>query len=342
MRVWLRKHSVSLGIFLSTDSFSMHPPSPALATSTPPARFINVISTKRSGHHAFISWIQTGSSGPTRFINNAAISPGLIASVTELSRCTPDSPAIIMNYEGVSIPGVDKVTKAQAATGAAVQNVLFVRDPLNACASLLHRKSFRQLELVMILRQLFALKNWLKQYQDRQFDGELAFYNRWLVDPHYRERLADRLSINAAQLPNEITSHGGGSSFQDLSRGGESAAPRLLQRWKAYADDRLFRALVAHPCFSDIFMDELSGAIRDERGYSDEDAERVAFLETACRQRRRLSLVDRVIEGLMGDQEAFERIEALPAGLQKRLLILKAHIGALVLRPHQPRAGAVS
>jgi len=306
-----------------------------------PAHFINVISTKRSGHHAFISWIETGSSTSTRFINNAAISPDLIASVPKLARsATPTT--IIMNYEGVSIPGVKKVTPAQVADGATVQNILFVRDPLNACASLLHRKPLRQLELVMILRQLFALRNWLEHYQDGQFDGELAFYNRWLLDPQYRERLADRLSINASRPPSEITSFGGGSSFQDLSKGGESAAPRLLQRWKAYADDRLFCALVNHPCFSDIFMDELSGAIRDGHGDSDEDAERVAFLETACRKRQRFPLVDKVIEGLMGDQAAFERIEALPAGLQKRLFILKAHIGALVSRPHQPRVGADS
>ncbi|MCL4767793.1 MAG: hypothetical protein KJZ80_16320 [Hyphomicrobiaceae bacterium] len=308
------------------------------SASAPPAGFLNVVSTKRSGHHAFIDWIRDGSAGPVRFINNAVIDPALLGSLPGLARSAAAPAAIVMNYEGVSIPGVSKAMAAQAATGAAVRNILFVRDPLNACASLLQRKALRHAELVMVLRQLFALRNWLKLHQGGQFVGELVFYNRWLADEHYRESLAERLSISPARLPDAITSFGGGSSFQDLSKGGEGAAPHLLRRWKRFADDRLFRTLVTHPHFCGVFLDEVSGAVRDAMGESDEDTERAAYLEAASRQRRRHPIVDRVIEGLIANEAVFERIEALPAGLEKRLTIAKAHIGALLSRPRRAPA----
>ena len=301
------------------------------ATPATHVKFLNIVSTKRSGHHAFIEWIEDGTARQTQFINNAVVGPGLLARLPGLASTSGD--IILMNYEGVTVAGVSKVIAAQAATGAAVENVLFIRDPLNACASLLHRKSLQHLELVMVLRQLFALRSWLKHYQNRQFEGDLVFYNRWLQDRRYKDSVAARLSINSGSVPDQITSFGGGSSFQDLATGGESAAPHLLNRWRSYADDRLFRSLVTHPYFYDVFLAELSGAISDSAGENDADEERASFLESTRRKRKRNPLVDRIIDRLSEHQAAFERIEALPPGLRKRLLITKAHIGALLAQP---------
>lgn len=305
---------------------------PFSAGSMNPPRFLNIISTKRSGHHAFIRWIEAGSRAPTRFINNAAPTETLIGSMTRLAQGMPEAGTIILNYEGVSIAGVSKVIGAQEATGADVCNVLFVRDPLNACASLLHRKALRYAELVMILRQLFALRNWLRLYQAGNFNGNIAFYNQWLVSREYRASLADKLSISSTPPPDEITSFGGGSSFKDISTGGEGAASRLLHRWKKYQDDSLFRALITHPHFFQTFMDEVSGAIRDENGLSDDDAERAAFLEEAHKKRPRHSMVDRIIDGMVANEKVYEQIEARPPGLQKRLIIAGAHLRALLPR----------
>ena len=111
------------------------------------------------------------------------------------------------------------------ALGAAQHNMLFIRDPLNACASLMQRKAVVYVELVMILRQIFALSDWLKRYQSGESGLDLVFYNRWLADETYRQAVADRLAIENVAVRSEITKFGGGSSFQD-AEGGSAAAPR--------------------------------------------------------------------------------------------------------------------
>jgi hypothetical protein len=295
----------------------------------PRVRFLNVISTKRSGHHALVNWIEDGSSERTRFINNAVIDEALLRSFAGLVSGARGPLTVIMNFEGVTVSGVSRTIAGQKAAGAAVENILFVRDPLNVCASLMHRKAMVHAELVMVLRQLFSLRDWLAAYRRGTADADLVFYNRWLVDDDYRALLAERLSIAPAAVRNEITKFGGGSSFKDLARGGSEAAPRLTSRWKKYAGDRLFRCLLTHPQFADVFLEEVRGEICDARGESDADAERAAYLEAAVRERRSSPYVDRLIDGLARDPDAFCRIEGLSAGLSKRLYIVRTHAKAL-------------
>ena len=301
-----------------------------LGSGSPFVRFLNVISTKRSGHHALIKWIETGSPVPTRFINNAAINPELFGRISDLVRNIREPTTIILNYEGVTPAGVGKVLTVQKDSGASVQNVLFVRDPLNACASLMQRKAVVYAELVMILRQLFALKNWLDLYQQGKANADLVFYNRWLADDDYRASVAQRLGINAQPVGTEVTAFGGGSSFRDLAQGGAAAAPKLLNRWKAYEHDAVFRSLVSHPLLAGTFHDELRGAITDSAGESDRDSGRASFLDVTKRARPSNTVIDRTIVGLNDDQQAFEAIEALPSSMHKRALILKAHMRALL------------
>ncbi len=300
-----------------------------LGSGSPFVRFLNVISTKRSGHHALIKWIETGSPVPTRFINNAAINPELFDRISDLVRNIREPTTIILNYEGVTPAGVGKVLTVQKDSGASVQNVLFVRDPLNACASLMQRKAVVYAELVMILRQLFALKNWLDLYQQGKANADLVFYNRWLADDDYRAGVAQRLGINAQPVGTEVTAFGGGSSFRDLAQGGAAAAPKLLNRWKAYEHDAVFRSLISHPLLAGTFHDELRGAITDSAGESDRDENRAAYLAGARNGYSTAGFLGRIIQGLSQDLAAFERIEAQGPSFRKRITIAVTYLNAV-------------
>lgn len=296
----------------------------------PPVRFFNVISTKRSGHHAFISWYRDGSSGKTEFLNNQVIGNAVVPKALALAQGSAQPATIILNYEGVTVPGVKRILTAQRAAGIPAHSVLFVRDPLNLCASLVRRKPLRHAELVMVLRQLFALRNWLRLLDQDRSCADLIFYNRWLADEDYRAETARLLGVKALPVGAQVTRFGGGSSFQDLAEGGSSSAPRLLRRWKGYEDDSLFRSLVTHPVFADVFLKEVAGELCDALGENDGNEERAAFLRSACRQRRRNPHVDRLIEGLARANGVFETIEMLPPGPYKRYTILKAHLRAVL------------
>jgi hypothetical protein len=292
-------------------------------------RFLNVISTKRSGHHALIKWVEDGSRQPTCFINNAPINDAFLARISDLVAKASEPTTVILNYEGVSVAGVHKILAHQRTLGAPQHNMLFARDPLNACASLMQRKAAVYAQLVMILRQLFALSDWLRRYQAGDSGLDLVFYNRWLADENYRQTIADRLAIQNKPVRSEITKFGGGSSFQD-AQGGSAAAPRLLSRWTSYKDDPLFRTMVGHPRFVDIFLAEVNGTITDAGGESDYGQDRAAYLESLRGQPPASAYANRMINGLSRNTRAYQDIEALKGGLHKRALILKAHVGALL------------
>ena len=62
--------------------------------------FINVILTKRSGHHAFIEWYRTHHPETSTFINNHPISSALCAKIASHIKTNQSNP-LILNYEGV-------------------------------------------------------------------------------------------------------------------------------------------------------------------------------------------------------------------------------------------------
>ncbi|MGI9423586.1 MAG: hypothetical protein ACR2PA_10360, partial [Hyphomicrobiaceae bacterium] len=104
------------------------------------------------------------------FANNSIIGAPHDRVIADFDRTvsrsqSPDlSPILVLNYEGITPLGFDRAAEAQKNIGADIRNVLFLRDPLNLCASLIHRKPIIEFELVMILRQLFAERNWLQLY----------------------------------------------------------------------------------------------------------------------------------------------------------------------------------
>lgn len=298
---------------------------------------INVISTKRSGHHAFIYWLQAGLGAPSRFNNNAVIGAKLerqlaafVATGDEGSGETARH--LLLNYEGVSPEGLETAWRMQQATGASLRNIVFLRDPLNLCASLIHRKRFVLLDLVMVLRQLIAERRWIERCAAaRDPSLHLVFYNPWLQRSDYRERLAAHLGLVSSRANTHISRHGGGSSFGDLDSVSETAdVVQLTRRWQRYRDQRLFAALVGHPTLAPAFLRLVSGELRDCLGESDHDGERHDYLSKLAREPRRHWLVDRLAATLEREPALLQRIEGQNARGKKRVL-LEAHVKALLL-----------
>ena len=295
--------------------------------------FINVISTKRSGHHAFVRWLRQNREMPAAFVNNAVIGEPIRAHLRAVSgpaaRGQGAGGTTIFNYEGVTRLGLEAAWQMQRAAGGRRVDLLFLRDPLNLAASLMHRKRVARLDLVMILRQLFAERDWLKAYAEGAVPGlPLIGYNAWVLDADYRQRVADRLGLRSSERVAAVTRHGGGSSFKDLASVGDDEARRLTTRWHGYRADSLFGALLTHPRLLPWFEAALAGEITDSFGATLADPDGLAHLRAVARARPRQSYADRMIDALSDRQELFHGIES-GTSFGKKLGIARAHLAVL-------------
>lgn len=294
---------------------------------------INVISTKRSGHHAFVRWLRQHRDTPAAFVNNAVIGDPIRSHLGKVSgpaaRGKGAHGTSIFNYEGVTLLGLEAAWRMQRAAGSRRVDLLFLRDPLNLCASLMHRKRLARLDLVMILRQLFAERDWLQTYADGTVPGlSLIGYNAWVLDSDYRQQVADRLGLRSSERVAAVTRHGGGSSFKDLATVGDDEARRLTTRWHGYRDNALFGALLTHPRLLPWFEAALAGEIRDSFGADLADPDGLAHLRAVARARPRQPYVDRMIDALSDRQDLFHRIES-GTSFEKKLGIARAHLAML-------------
>jgi hypothetical protein len=310
--------------------------------------FVNVISTKRSGHHAFVRWLRQNREAPAAFVNNVVIGEPIRAHLRAVSSPTGRGKGVggttIFNYEGVTRLGLEAAWQMQRATGGRRVDLLFLRDPLNLTASLMHRKRLAQLDLVMILRQLFAERDWLKAYAEGAVPGlSLIGYNAWVLDADYRQRVADRLGLRSAERVAAVTRHGGGSSFKDLASIGDDEARRLTTRWHGYRGDPLFGAVLTHPRLLPWFEAALAGEITDAFGANLADPDGLAHLRSVARARPRQTYADRMIDALSDRQELFHDIEA-GTSVVKKLGIMRAHLAVLTGpgRAASQRAGSTA
>lgn len=300
------------------------------STSPSFARFLNIISTKRSGHHAFIAWIEAGSRQRTSFFNHCITKKRTLRKIPSLARDQTEPTTLIFNFEGITPKGFTRAISHQNATGADVDKVMFIRDPLNVCASILQREPNIQTRMFRIMRQMFALKSMLEFHQQNPTYADLVFYNRWLTDRDYRDKVARRLDLTPSPVGSQISHFGGGSSFQDLSHGGAAAAPKLQNRWKQHKDNPIFQSIVGSPHFFSAFRDLSTGVIRDANGDTDHDEERADYLDKLSRQQPSRTYMSRLIDRFATDRFCFEKIDEKIPKLYKQLLISNNYLLALL------------
>jgi len=220
-----------------------------------------VTALQRSGHHAIINWISANSAVPVCFLNNC--SPGVdpFLMCTEAQRVElAHRKILIYNYE-------DRPLADAFASGFLLNKtrwfgtqgnsnyVLILRDPFNNFASK-YRWAVNGTrwtpQMDWVIHELPEL--W-KSYA-REFLGLTHLmpapkvfinYNRWFVDPEYREQLSRRLGLVSAEKGlGEVAKWGPntwGDSFDNLNFEGRAHEMKVLERWRHFAGDPVFRQL---------------------------------------------------------------------------------------------------
>lgn len=229
-----------------------------LMVHAPDKHDVAVIGLRRSGNHAIIEWLIAACPGSVLFLNEAL--PNVRPNRTR-QREWHWFPAgerrargtLVYSYEDQSLlalTGLTRAGKRAAWTGPARArfDLLILRDPFNMLASRLQWK----LESVDRLQQV--ARAW-KAYA-AEFLGDTdtlphkvpVSYNRWVADEGYRHELAVRLGVEPTDAGrNKVSPLGGGSSFDGTTHDGRASEMKVLERWRHFADDPRFRALVADP-----------------------------------------------------------------------------------------------
>lgn len=235
-----------------------------------------VAALQRSGHHAIINWIAANSAAPVCFLNNCRPNenPFLMCSDDQRAELAPRD-LLIYNYEDRQLNEVfrpdffDQKTEWFGKSGGAVY-VLILRDPFNNFASKYRwaingTKWTPQMEWVT--SELPALwKSYAKEFLGATdvMPAPKVFinYNRWFTDNQYRGELAARLNLTSAGKGlTEVAGWGPntwGDSFDNMNYEGRAHEMKVLERWRYFSDDQVFRGL-----FRDSELRSLSESIFD-------------------------------------------------------------------------------
>jgi hypothetical protein len=227
-----------------------------------------VISTKRSAHHAFIRWFCQNARHPVAFFNN--VIPSSPPRLRELERYTGGVPQVaskatdhvnellegetdvLMNFEGKIPSSVERWNDKylRSHVNGRLVRVVFLRDPVNTLASLAKRcrpKDFRS--LFKYFYQVLALEQIIAQLAQKKssFCEKVVLMSPWLRDEHYRAEVAQYFNLTPGLPPAEVTRQGGGSSFNGMAYDPATNHAALNERWRVVEENPLFLTPFADP-----------------------------------------------------------------------------------------------
>ena len=204
---------------------------------------ICVAALQRSGHHAIINWIVANSAGPTCFLNDCRlnVNPFLTCAQDEGIGPIPKN-LLIYNYEDrelselFTLEFMDNRTRWFGKSECSVY-VLIMRDPFNNFAS-----KYRWAGLwKSYAKEFLGLTNFMPAPK------VFLNYNSWFADDQYREEMASRLELVSADKGlTEVAKWGPntwGDSFDNMNFDGRALEMKVLERWRYFADDPVFRNL---------------------------------------------------------------------------------------------------
>jgi hypothetical protein len=125
-------------------------------------------------------------------------------------------------------------------------DVLILRDPFNMLASRMrHKKRLRMLgNSPAVAVELW--KTYANEFIDPVwFDKDLIRinYNKWHTSLEYRNQMASLFNRNASDsVTNDVPRIGGGSSFDGVEKQGNAKSMKVLERWKSFKDNELYRS----------------------------------------------------------------------------------------------------
>jgi hypothetical protein len=239
---------------------------------------IRIVALRRSGHHAVINWLLHQIKGRHAFLNDcrAGTNPFLSCrrSSSRPGTLFPEHSQLWWRHEaagwhskrGFLLYNYEDQTPAQVASQEAEAfrerwvgrsarrcDMLILRDPYNLLASKLRWAYGERFQ--PSLDSLFVTREAWKAHA-REYLGETAHlpdrvavsYNAWFTDPAYRRRLAGTLGLEWSDKGMQEVARWGptlwGDSFDGLKYDGRATEMKVLERWRAYEDDRFFLNLV--------------------------------------------------------------------------------------------------
>lgn len=251
---------------------------------------MRVFALRRSGHHAILNWIRYQLPDRYCFLNECQVGKNPFTSCSranslvkhwagehrylnwkqEQRGCWAKKGILIHNYEdGDFRDYLQQATpnQEQAWIGSSARHlsILILRDPFNLFASKFRwargktlTPDFSHLQTLPQLWKVYA-KEFLNQTHFLEEKVNIS-YNDWLVDQSYRDQIASQIGFKNQDLGlDEVAKWGPttwGDSFDGLKFDGQARQMKVLERWRQYQDDPLFRSL-----FQDAELWELSRSI---------------------------------------------------------------------------------
>lgn len=256
---------------------------------------VRIFGLKRSGNHAFINWLFDQSREVKCFLNDIPANCNPFIYFQKHGTAKEFQPEFFETFniplerlgffskkESLAYSYEDKCLELINSKCFLANNdrwmgksakridVIIVRDPYNLFASRLKQetdinkdgislKTDQQRDILINLWKQYA-KEYLDETHILQNNKVPISYNRWAHDKEYRKELADKLNLNFTDATiNQVLSVGGGSSFDLTSKDNNAKQMKVLERWKFYQDDELFKNI-----FKDNEINELSNRIFGE------------------------------------------------------------------------------
>jgi hypothetical protein len=224
---------------------------------------IRVFALKRAGQHAIINWIAHHFDKLVLFINDVKINKDPFIYFNhrgnnEKNNKLPKyyinyknedlysykqikNKILIINYEDVNLEK-DKFEEKYYGIIDNFFNVLILRDPFNNFASRYKRKNrdAKTLEFINLWKD-----------EAREFLGKTLYlknkicisYNDWFKNKEYRKKISSSLNLFFTDdgLEKILPVRCWGSSFDGRKYDGKAQQMDVLNRWKIFKDDKLYR-----------------------------------------------------------------------------------------------------
>ncbi|UWQ23186.1 hypothetical protein [Jannaschia sp. W003] len=245
-----------------------------------PFRLLVVCGQKRSGNHLVLQWALSQRRGSCLHYNH--VDPAQLP--TERHRrtlhrgggvSTEDAlPTLVLSYEDRDLDAVmgGGLGRFLEEAGDRVRNrdlVLAGRDPRNLLASRFRKWPHEHTDPAARARTVARFADYAPLFldppetvHDMQFTP--IFFDALIASRPYRDTVSDRLELRRGDRGlGEVPAYGHGSSFDGVASDGRSL--EVDARWKAYADDPVFREVFATPPM-DTLVPAFSEAIALRRG----------------------------------------------------------------------------
>lgn len=228
----------------------------------PDKRRLLCIATRRSGHHAFLEWVLAGMEQPWTYYNNIDVTQAGFTAARALrhdggdaaaSPCDDrvDTPLVAFSVEDRTLDQVLKWSQLAHClpSDARVDIIVFLRDPLNAFASLLQvldraawiagdearkaRMRARHLRAWASLAQEFLAETDKLSRRGANWRVHRIDYNGFVGDMAVRDNIAAALELRPVALQTGLSQFGGGGNTFFADKAGYSLSPETLEaRWQ--------------------------------------------------------------------------------------------------------------